>query len=237
MSSERETATKASKEDDSSSVATQRDEYRESFSNIRKPNLVLRRKVHGEDTTEYTVSVDVKAMSPLIRALIPFVNLDAKILFLSVIFSGLFQLSFVTTITILLPGLFLLALRIRYGPVESESLMTVEEIGIQLSTVYFDGRTESKFVDIDTIESIVINEGITLCRVVFYMAFIVKFDDKMTLAFENLRPRRRALTKIFRGTRAAMFGSAENAARSRSSRRKRSSRSRRDRKQARELPA
>lgn len=48
------------------------------------------------------------------------------------------------------------------------------------------------------IKAILINEGITMHRVVFYLAFVVTGRDKMVVAFENLKPRLHILVKIFR---------------------------------------
>eukprot|EP00939_MAST-03C_sp_MAST-3C-sp1_P000797 g797.t1 len=145
-------------------------------------------------------------MGTLTRALIRYNSMGMPFLLVAVMITAINPLPFSYSFPLFFPGVMLLALRAQYGTIKSESLLTIEEIGVQLTSYYFDGRIDSKFVDKDKIESIVINEGITLCRVVFYMAFLVKSENKMTLAFENLRPRRGALAKIFRGTQASMFG-------------------------------
>lgn len=132
--------------------------------------------------------------------------LDLPLLLFSILVSIVMGLSMTMSLTLLFPSLVLTTFRLRFGTVRSESLIAIEEVGVQLNTTYFNGRVDSKFVDKSKIEQIVMNEGITLCRVVFYVAFIMKNEDKMTLAFENLRPSLRTLMKVFRGIRSKMFG-------------------------------
>lgn len=55
-----------------------------------------------------------------------------------------------------------------------------------------------QFLDKAKIKAILINEGITMHRVVFYLAFVVTDRDKMVVAFENLKPRLHILVKIYR---------------------------------------
>ncbi|CAM9580233.1 unnamed protein product, partial [Ectocarpus fasciculatus] len=92
--------------------------------------------------------------------------------------------------------------------VREESLLVVRELGVQVTTKYVDGREKSTFLDKAKIKAILINEGITMHRVVFYLAFVVAGRDKMVVAFENLQPRLNVLIKIYRGTRAAILGEA-----------------------------
>eukprot|EP00903_Cladosiphon_okamuranus_P007051 g6854.t1 len=92
--------------------------------------------------------------------------------------------------------------------VREESLLVVRELGVQVTTKYVDGREKSTFLDKAKIKAILINEGITMHRVVFYLAFVVAGRDKMVVAFENLKPRLHILVKIYRGTRAAILGEA-----------------------------
>jgi hypothetical protein len=48
------------------------------------------------------------------------------------------------------------------------------ELGVQLKTTYlFGGAARVVFLDLHRLRSVIINEGITGCRVKFYMAFIV----------------------------------------------------------------
>ena len=47
-----------------------------------------------------------------------------------------------------------------------------------------DGRCISHFIDHSRIADIIINEGITMLQVKFYMAIIVEGQDRMVIVFE-----------------------------------------------------
>ncbi|CAM9426126.1 unnamed protein product, partial [Phaeothamnion confervicola] len=101
-------------------------------------------------------------------------------------------------------------LLVRRFSVREESLLVIQELGVQLTVKYADGREKSKFIDRAKIKAVIINEGVTMHRVVFYMAFVVEGSDCMIVAFEHLRPRLDALLRVYRGTRAAVFGEEED---------------------------
>jgi hypothetical protein len=65
-----------------------------------------------------------------------------------------------------------------------ESLLVVRDLGIQLKTTYNTGRSQSKFIDKGKILELIINEGITLFQVKFYLAVLVEGEDKMSVVFE-----------------------------------------------------
>ena len=107
-------------------------------------------------------------------------------------------------------GCILLVCRCKYGSVCRETLVVMHGIGVQLRTVTFAGTETSKFVDVARIQHIVINEAVTMCRVVFYICLILAGDDKMCLAFENLRPRLQQLKLILKGTTAVIRGETKS---------------------------
>ncbi|GAM28489.1 hypothetical protein SAMD00019534_116650, partial [Acytostelium subglobosum LB1] len=92
--------------------------------------------------------------------------------------------------------------------IREESLTVIRELGIQLRKKYLLKETV-EFIEKSRISSIIINEGISRYRVVYYMAFIVEGKQKMILAFDDLIPRINVLLKIYRGTRALMYGENE----------------------------
>jgi GPI-GlcNAc transferase complex, PIG-H component len=57
--------------------------------------------------------------------------------------------------------------------VVEESVCVHRGLGVQLSTRFRSGSTRHRFIDIASIEAVVLNEGIQLFTVLFYMAFIV----------------------------------------------------------------
>ncbi|KAI8337234.1 GPI-GlcNAc transferase complex, PIG-H component-domain-containing protein [Chlamydoabsidia padenii] len=95
---------------------------------------------------------------------------------------------------------------IKLRNVKQESLLVMQDIGIQVKTTYWSGRSESKFINRQKIENVVINEGITLWQVKPYMAILVKEQDKMTIVFENLLPSLHpALLDTYKGTKQLLF--------------------------------
>ncbi|CAM9856141.1 unnamed protein product [Discosporangium mesarthrocarpum] len=92
--------------------------------------------------------------------------------------------------------------------VKEESLLVIPDLGVQIATKYADGRETTQFLDRAKIKEVLINEGITMQRVIFYMAFIVVGQDEMVVPFNNLKPRLDVLAEIYRGTRALIFGEA-----------------------------
>ena len=84
-----------------------------------------------------------------------------------------------------------------------ESLLVTQKLGVQIERVYFSGRRSYEFVDIDTIEDVIINEGITRCKIVYYMAFLLSTKDDPLVVFEN-HPRRKVLETICHGTREVL---------------------------------
>lgn len=67
------------------------------------------------------------------------------------------------------------------------------------------------FIPRDTIADIIINEGfVRECQVIFYLAIIVKGEDKLTLMFSRSRPRLEDQKKIYNLTRNCLFLKTES---------------------------
>jgi len=64
----------------------------------------------------------------------------------------------------------------------AESILVVRELLVQLRSRCWNGRERTSVIDINQIEDVIINEGITMHSVIFYMAFILKGNDRMVLA-------------------------------------------------------
>eukprot|EP00744_Colponema_vietnamica_P019927 GILI01028241.1.p1 GENE.GILI01028241.1~~GILI01028241.1.p1 ORF type:complete len:178 (+),score=29.46 GILI01028241.1:40-573(+) len=90
--------------------------------------------------------------------------------------------------------------------VKEESLLIIQELGVQIKRRYYSGKERHLFIDRTKIVDIIINEGFTMHSVIFYMAFIVQGKDKMVLPFEHFYPRLDSLLKVYRGTRSIIFG-------------------------------
>ncbi|CAJ0757101.1 19941_t:CDS:2 [Entrophospora sp. SA101] len=89
------------------------------------------------------------------------------------------------------------------------SILVVKDVGIQVKTVYMDGRCVSKFIDISKISNIIINEGITMLQVKFYLALVVENQDRMVVVFENLLPKLYILKQVYRGIRSVISSEIE----------------------------
>jgi hypothetical protein len=90
-----------------------------------------------------------------------------------------------------------------------ESLLVIRDLGIQVKTVYMTGIERSRFIEQSKIADIIINEGVTMQQVVFYIAIIVKDQKKMALVFEHFLPRLQLLLQVYRGARAIIYGESE----------------------------
>ncbi|RIB27112.1 GPI-GlcNAc transferase complex, PIG-H component-domain-containing protein, partial [Gigaspora rosea] len=94
---------------------------------------------------------------------------------------------------------------------QKESILSIRDIGIQVETVYINGRTVSRFIERSKISDIIINEGITMLQVKFYMAIIVEGQDKMVVVFQHLLPKYSILIQVYRGTRSIIFNESEES--------------------------
>ena len=74
----------------------------------------------------------------------------------------------------------------RRSTVLEESVTVVRDLGVHLETRFVSGSLESRFLDMQKIQDVVLNEGISMHRIVFYLAFLVKGHDKMVVVFPHL---------------------------------------------------
>ena len=66
----------------------------------------------------------------------------------------------------------------------AESLLILEGVGIQLRTTYFLGSIRHRFYAQSRIRDIIIVEGISMCRIFFYLSFLIDGEEAMVLAFQ-----------------------------------------------------
>ena len=64
-----------------------------------------------------------------------------------------------------------------------ESLLVTQKLGVQIERVYFSGRRSYEFVDIDTIEDVIINEGITRCKNCLLHGLSIVHKGRSTCSF------------------------------------------------------
>ncbi|TFJ81323.1 hypothetical protein NSK_007284 [Nannochloropsis salina CCMP1776] len=70
--------------------------------------------------------------------------------------------------------------------IETESMLLINDLGLQLQTRYTNGQEKSEFVDLGSVRGVIINEGITHQRIVYYLAFIVEGRESLLIAFQVL---------------------------------------------------
>jgi hypothetical protein len=99
----------------------------------------------------------------------------------------------------------------KFGRIKEERLLVVQDLGIQLSTVYWTGKVNNTFIDKEEIQDIILNEFISCHRVFVSLNIIVRGRSKMSLAFKHMFPRFQYILTVYRGVRAVMYKEAEEA--------------------------
>jgi len=90
-------------------------------------------------------------------------------------------------------------------PVVQESLVAMRGLGVQLKSVRRNGAASCQFLDANSLKSVVINEGIQMCDVRYYMALVVVGRKSLVLLFDNSRPRLPLLSKAYRQISPVLF--------------------------------
>ncbi|GIX84362.1 phosphatidylinositol N-acetylglucosaminyltransferase subunit H [Caerostris darwini] len=89
--------------------------------------------------------------------------------------------------------------------VKQESLLVIASIGLQLTTTFVTGRKESQFIFNRNIYDVVINEGMYMHRIIFYLAVLLRdIKDPLKISsivplFQHTFPRLDSLQKIYNG--------------------------------------
>ncbi|KAK1937735.1 Phosphatidylinositol N-acetylglucosaminyltransferase subunit H [Phytophthora citrophthora] len=89
--------------------------------------------------------------------------------------------------------------------VVEESMLVVPALGVKLSKRRRSGAVSSKFVDLDKICGVAVNEAITFSDVVYSFVLMVRGQSDMVLPFETFRPRIAVLQDIYRESKALLF--------------------------------
>lgn len=99
-------------------------------------------------------------------------------------------------------------------PVLSESISVMRGLGVQLTTWRGSGRPATVFVPAEEVRSAVVNEGIAMCDVHYYLALVVGVGRKpsLLLPFPTSRPRLPVLGRIYKLLNAALDGPGAAAA-------------------------
>ncbi|KAG8554616.1 hypothetical protein GDO81_003848 [Engystomops pustulosus] len=89
--------------------------------------------------------------------------------------------------------------------VDHESLLILGSLGIQTTSTYASGRENTVFIEMCRVQDVVINEGISMHRVNYYLCLLLK-DPRNPQAgvsqvipiFQSSQPRLDCLTEIYR---------------------------------------
>ncbi|EWM23923.1 phosphatidylinositol n-acetylglucosaminyltransferase subunit h [Nannochloropsis gaditana] len=108
----------------------------------------------------------------------------------------------------------LISSHIKQCNIETESMLLINDLGLQLQTRYTNGQEKSEFVDLGSVRGVVINEGITHQRIVYYLAFIVEGRESLLIAFQHLQPCLEDLLPVYQSARAFVGPVHEGASRS-----------------------
>ncbi|XP_013414080.1 phosphatidylinositol N-acetylglucosaminyltransferase subunit H [Lingula anatina] len=95
--------------------------------------------------------------------------------------------------------------------VVKESLLVMASIGAQTTTTYALGKKCCQFYDLTSIRDIVINEGITMHSIIFYLVLLLRGSDAQTEPqilvplFKHSWPPLRFLQHIYRESQAVIW--------------------------------
>ncbi|XP_014671965.1 PREDICTED: phosphatidylinositol N-acetylglucosaminyltransferase subunit H-like isoform X2 [Priapulus caudatus] len=95
--------------------------------------------------------------------------------------------------------------------VTKESLLVIASLGIQLTTTFASGRTTTQFVEATHVHDVIINEAVTMHRIIFYLAILqngINYQNKterLMPLFQNFYPRLDCLRKIYEGVQKVLF--------------------------------
>ncbi|KAK9460233.1 GPI-GlcNAc transferase complex, PIG-H component-domain-containing protein [Lipomyces oligophaga] len=119
--------------------------------------------------------------------------------------SNVFSFTINNTVLLICSAVVFSFLFIRRSSVE-DSILVMYDFGIQIES---SGATmlsrSARFIPIELIQDVVINEGFFGFQVIFYLAVIVKGSSKLIVVFPNTTPRRDQLEKIWVDIRECMF--------------------------------
>jgi len=108
-------------------------------------------------------------------------------------------------------------LRSQHAMVHSETITAIEGHGIQITTSCYrfwpwmqePVITERALIDLNRIQSLFMNEGFHVNKVIYYMAMLVKDEERLILPFKELFPRMHLAIFIYQCCRHVLYGEPE----------------------------
>ncbi|XP_069604344.1 phosphatidylinositol N-acetylglucosaminyltransferase subunit H [Ranitomeya imitator] len=101
--------------------------------------------------------------------------------------------------------------------VDHESLLILGSLGIQTTTTYASGRERTVFVEMCRVQDVVINEGLSLHRVNYYLCLLLRDPSEpqaglsqVVPVFQGSRPRVDCLGEIYRSCQEILASQREH---------------------------
>lgn len=88
--------------------------------------------------------------------------------------------------------------------VRQETVVVFDGLGVELRSLQFSGRSSTRFLDRAAVEDVFVHEGVTACRVIFYLALAVRGERELVLPFRRLFPRLPFLRQVALGVRRVL---------------------------------
>lgn len=95
--------------------------------------------------------------------------------------------------------------------VDHESLLILGSLGIQRTSTYASGRENTVFIEMCRVQDVVINEGISMHRVNYYLCLLLKDPSdpqakvsQVIPVFQSSQPRLDCLVEIYRSCQAIL---------------------------------
>lgn len=106
-------------------------------------------------------------------------------------------------------GLFMLPIFFLFikqnGKIVSESVLINPNIGIQIETEYYNGKSTRQFFHISTVKNCFLNEVFQNCKIEYYLTFITENPSRLVIAFCNSNIKHKKLIEIYRLTTNILF--------------------------------
>ncbi|EGZ07438.1 hypothetical protein PHYSODRAFT_528725 [Phytophthora sojae] len=172
----------------------------------RADEVVLRVRAYGQQGVEFALSGPKsnerrgQATWWLISALV----LSSGALLSSVEW-GVSSPSSVLVLGLVLAALAVWVFQATGNVIVEESMLVVPALGVKLSKKRRNGAVTSKFVDVEKICGVAVNEAITFSNVVYSLVLMVEGQSDMVLPFETFRPRVTMLQEIYQETKTLLF--------------------------------
>ncbi|KAM4019816.1 phosphatidylinositol N-acetylglucosaminyltransferase subunit H [Anomaloglossus baeobatrachus] len=103
--------------------------------------------------------------------------------------------------------------------VDHESLLILGSLGIQRTTTYASGREHTVFVEMCRVQDVVINEGISMHRVNYYLCLLLKDPSdpqagvsQVVPVFQSAQPRLDCLAEVYRSCQEILSSQWSKAA-------------------------